>query len=49
MEQIVICNNCNSKIPIYYPNHIVWNNGEVECKCGIITKFNNDRIESLYI
>ncbi len=48
-EQIIICKDCGIKHSISYPSNLVWDNGIIECGCGKIIKFYNDRIISLYI
>lgn len=49
MEQLITCKHCGFKHIISYSNDIVWDNGEIECGCGKIIKFYNNRIENLYI
>lgn len=49
MKQLIICKYCGFKYLISYPNDIIWDNGEIECNCGKIIKFCNNRFENLYI
>lgn len=49
MEQKVICKKCKKVHVISYKHDTVWEDGVVKCHCGNIVKFDNDRIESLYI
>ena len=49
MKDTIICSECGRKHEIEYPNSIVWDEGEIECTCGKIIKFKNERLENLFI